>query len=78
VVKADIEGNYELLKNCLSDILTNTTVKLQNTNVRQCAIELGPLDGREILAFSVFFQGLNPGIFHFAHNVGIACPVFSD
>lgn len=78
VVKADIEGNYELLKNCLSDILTNTTVKLKNANVRQCTIELGPLDGREILAFSIFFQGLNPGIFHFSHNVGIACPVFSD
>ena len=78
VTKADIENHYGLLQECLSDILTNTIVKLKNANVRQCTIELGPLNGTEILAFAIFFQGLDTSIFHLYHNVGIACPVFSD
>jgi len=76
--RADIEHNYEILKARLSDILTNTTIKLNHANVRQCTIEEGPLDGRLILAFSVFFQGLDPSIFHIPHDVGLAFPVFSD
>jgi hypothetical protein len=75
--KSDIENNYEVLKRRLSDILTDTTVKLRQPSVRQCAIEEGDLDRSDILAFYVFFQGLKPSIFHIPHNVALAFPVFS-
>jgi hypothetical protein len=76
VGKSDIEDNYGVIEICLSDILTNTTIKLKHPNVRQCTIEEGPLNGQTILAFSVFFQNLDPSIFHIPDDVGLAFPVF--
>jgi hypothetical protein len=78
VNRVEIENNYGIIKACLSDILTNTTIKLADAKVRQCTIEEGLLNGRNILAFSVVFQHLDPSIFHIPPNVGLAFPVFSD
>ena len=78
VTQADIEQNIEVIEAYLTDILADTVILLNNSDIKSCRFEEGRVDGKSTLAFVVYLQGLRPGTLDVPDGVGVACPVFSE
>lgn len=77
VTLAELDAQRHALEGLLGEVLSDTSIKLRDSRVVSCQFQKLIDDGREILAFVVQTQKLQPGALTIPNNARVAFPVFS-